>query len=282
MSAVSKQGGLRMSLAWLALIGAIFLPVWFISAGLGSKYGLWGWQFGLGKMYMAWGPILIMIVAAIGVIALIAALVKAPRARPLVLSLFALFITGMVAGRLAVMANLAQSLPPIHDVQTDWSDPVRFSDALMKTRAETEGVNPVEDNPMIPDSEGVNARWPGMGGRSVAEVQAERYEPIQTMIKQVPPEKLYTAAFLTLNDLGIEIVTNDEENYRLEGTYTTRLFGFKDDVAIRIRPKGTSGSEMDVRSVSRVGLSDVGVNFERVYAILEGVDQRLDTLEAEE
>lgn len=277
MSVVSKDGGVRLMIAWIALLAALFLPLWFFGAGLGTKWGLWSWQFGLGKMFMAWGPIVIGVAAVIGVLALILGLIKSPRGKPVFLACLSLFIVGMVGGRLGFLANVAVSLPPIHDVQTDWSDPVRFSEAMMKERAKTEGVNPVEDDPKI--SERAAAKWPDMVGRRVADVQAERYEPIQTMISNVTPEQMYTAAYLTLNDLGIEIITEDEENFRLEGTYTTKLFGFKDDVAIRIRPKG-QGSELDVRSVSRVGLSDVGVNFERVYAILQRIELRLDQLKA--
>lgn len=267
-----------MKLAWLALASALFLPVWFVAAGLGSKWGVWSWQFGLGKMFMAWGPLLLGAVLVICIVSLIAALIKAPRVRPLVLTGVALFIFGMVAFRLAVMANVAQNLPPIHDVQTDWSDPVRFSDAIMSERSKVEGVNPVEDDPVI--SEQAEANWPDMVGRRVAEVQAEKYEKISTLITVVEPEKVYVATTLTLDELGIEIVHEKKgpNVYVVEGTYTTRLFGFKDDVAVRIRPKG-KGSEIDIRSTSRVGLSDVGVNFERVYAILERLKLRLQELD---
>lgn len=278
MAEVSKSGGARLTLAWVALASALFLPVWFVGAGLGSKWGLWSWQFGLGKMFMEWGPLLLGAVLVICIVSLIAALIKAPRVKPLVLTGVALFIFAMVAGRLAVMANAAQNLPPIHDVQTDWSDPVRFSDAIMSERNTVEGVNPVKDDPVI--SEQAKSRWPDMVGRRVADVQEEKYEKISTLITVVEPEKVFVATTLTLSELGIEIVHEQKgpDVYLVEGTYTSRLFGFKDDVAVRIRPKG-KGSEVDIRSISRVGLSDVGVNFERVYAILDRLKLRLKELD---
>ncbi|MCZ0942003.1 MAG: DUF1499 domain-containing protein, partial [Gammaproteobacteria bacterium] len=53
----------------------------------------------------------------------------------------------------------------------------------------------------------------------------------------------------------------------IEATATTFWFGFKDDVAVRVRPH-PQGALVDVRSVSRVGRSDGGVNAKRIGEIL--------------
>ncbi len=272
----SKKGGIRLTLAWIALIGALLLPVWFIVAALGTSFGLWGWQTGLIQMTITWGPMLIGAVGLISLIALILGLIKSPRIRPVLLSVGALLVTFLVFGRLAHMGSVAGELPPIHDIQTDWSDPVRFSETVMEMRGPES--NPVVDDPVVPEL--AKARWPDLAGRKVSEVQAEKYEPLQTMIREVSPEVMYTAAYLSMNEMGIELVTEDEENYRLEGTFTSQWFGFKDDVAVRIRARG-QGAEMDVRSISRVGLSDLGANVERVHTLLEKVDARLDQLKTE-
>jgi uncharacterized protein (DUF1499 family) len=60
-----------------------------------------------------------------------------------------------------------------------------------------------------------------------------------------------------------EIVAADSTSGRIEATATTRWFGFKDDVVVRIRAEA-DGSRVDVRSVSRVGRSDVGANAARI------------------
>ena len=57
---------------------------------------------------------------------------------------------------------------------------------------------------------------------------------------------------------------------RLEATDRTRWFGFRDDVVVRVRPDGT-GSRVDVRSVSRVGRSDLGTNARRIRAFLDSL-----------
>jgi fatty-acyl-CoA synthase len=52
----------------------------------------------------------------------------------------------------------------------------------------------------------------------------------------------------------------------VEATWESFWYGFKDDVIVRIRPE-EAGSRIDLRSVSRVGMSDLGANCERVTAL---------------
>jgi uncharacterized protein (DUF1499 family) len=70
--------------------------------------------------------------------------------------------------------------------------------------------------------------------------------------------------------LGWYIVASDAPAGRIEATDTTTWFGFQDDIVIRVRPEPT-GSRVDVRSVSRVGSSDVGANAKRVRAFLKAM-----------
>jgi hypothetical protein len=56
---------------------------------------------------------------------------------------------------------------------------------------------------------------------------------------------------------------------RIEAVATTRWFAFKDDIAIRISPAANGGSVLDIRSASRVGLSDLGTNARRIRTFLK-------------
>ena len=59
------------------------------------------------------------------------------------------------------------------------------------------------------------------------------------------------------------------EEGRFEATETSAFFQFKDDVVLRVRPSETGErSIVDMRSVSRVGISDLGMNAKRVRAFL--------------
>ena len=61
----------------------------------------------------------------------------------------------------------------------------------------------------------------------------------------------------------------------VEGTDVTFWYGYKDDVVVRVRDSGT-GSVVDIRSKSRVGVSDLGANAKRVRALGEEIRRRLD------
>ena len=63
------------------------------------------------------------------------------------------------------------------------------------------------------------------------------------------------------------IVAADRASGRIEASATTPWFGFTDDVVVRIAP-APGGSRIDVRSVSRVGKSDLGVNARRIRDFL--------------
>ena len=68
---------------------------------------------------------------------------------------------------------------------------------------------------------------------------------------------------------GWEIVTTDAERGILEAVDTSFFFRFKDNIVVRVRPAAEgSGSLVDMRSISRVGVSDVGVNARRVRDFL--------------
>jgi len=73
--------------------------------------------------------------------------------------------------------------------------------------------------------------------------------------------------------MGWTIKAENVQAGTIEATAETFWYGFKDDVAIRIQPAEGGGSIVDVRSVSRVGGSDLGANAERVKAYLTRLAQ---------
>ena len=80
--------------------------------------------------------------------------------------------------------------------------------------------------------------------------------------------------------MGWTIVDANAQDGRIEATDTTRWFRFKDDIIIRVRPSqdgsttATPASIIDVRSVSRVGKSDLGTNARRIRNYLKALTAR--------
>jgi uncharacterized protein (DUF1499 family) len=150
------------------------------------------------------------------------------------------------------MRKTASSVPPIHDITTDTANPPVFV-AIAPLRAEApNGVEyKAEDN---------------------AAQQQEAYPDIEPLVTDVPPAEMFSRAEATARAMNWEIVATSPEEGRIEATDTTMWFGFKDDVVIRITPEG-EGSRLDIRSMSRVGKSDIGKNAERIRAFLAKVQQ---------
>ncbi|MCO6441602.1 MAG: DUF1499 domain-containing protein [Nitrococcus mobilis] len=137
----------------------------------------------------------------------------------------------------------ARSVPPIHDITTDTAQPPAFH-ALLSARRKA-------PNPAV------------YGGPSVARAQQQAYADIQPLYLQVTPKQAFAAALEVAKDMGWGIVAAAPPAGRIEATATTFWFGFKDDVVIRVRAAGP-GARVDIRSVSRVGVSDLGKNAERI------------------
>ena len=100
-------------------------------------------------------------------------------------------------------------------------------------------------------------------GEETAKQQRQAYPELSTYQSLESPNELFSAALLAVDKMGWELVESSEAESRIEATATTTWFGFKDDVVIRVRSTA-DGSELDIRSKSRVGRSDVGKNAERI------------------
>jgi uncharacterized protein (DUF1499 family) len=83
----------------------------------------------------------------------------------------------------------------------------------------------------------------------------------------MPPAAAFDRAMAAVRAMNWEVVAADPSGGRIEATDRTPLFGFRDDVVVRVRPDG-KGSRIDVRSLSRVGVGDLGTNAKRVRAYL--------------
>ena len=108
------------------------------------------------------------------------------------------------------------------------------------------------------------------GGPEIAAKQRAAYPDVRPVTLADPPARAYERALEAARGQGWEIVAAVPAEGRIEATDTTRWFGFKDDVVVRVKPEGT-GSRVDVRSLSRVGRSDVGKNANRIRAYLRAL-----------
>ena len=146
----------------------------------------------------------------------------------------------------------AQHAPRIHDITTDTADPPHF-EAILPLR---------RDAPNTAE----------YGGPAIAAQQQAAYPDIRSLLVARPPGEVFDLALAKVRAHGWHVVDAQRPRGRIEATDTTFWFGFKDDIVIRVRTVA-GGSRLDVRSVSRVGLSDVGTNARRIRCFLQEMRQ---------
>ena len=98
---------------------------------------------------------------------------------------------------------------------------------------------------------------------AVAATQSKAYPDVKPHILEVPPSEAFARARAAATKLGWHITSARPDEGTIEATDTTGWFGFVDDILVRVRPEGR-GSRVDMRSTSRVGKSEVGMNAKRI------------------
>ena len=228
----------------LALGLALIAFAMLAAAGLGSRLGAWNFRTGFVVLkYGAWCGGTAVLSAIVGAVFS----VRRKRYLGLILGVVAL-ACGTVAVAIPVSWRLAAGRAPrIHDITTDIVNPPRFA-ALLPLRV---GATNSAD----------------YGGPEVAAQQRRAYPDIKTAVLNLPFDRAFNRALDTAHAMGWQIITSEPKEGRIEATDTTFWFGFVDDIVIRVTPAGYRAL-VDIRSASRVGISDVGTNARRIRAFL--------------
>jgi Protein of unknown function (DUF1499) len=223
---------------WTAAIGLLLVA---ISAG--HRFGIIGWQAAFGALGLS-GLLMIiaLITAGLGLLRSGGSAGSASRPATWLALVAALAVTGV-----NVNGMRSFSAPPIHDITTDLVNPPMFVDA-------------------IPIREAAGAANPPMYfAAEVAPLQAKAYPDLATIVIPAPADQVFEKSVATAKALGWEIIAAVPAEGRIEATATTPWIGFKDDVVIRIVNAGTE-TRVDLRSKSRVGRGDAGMNAKRIRA----------------
>lgn len=228
-----------------------------LAAALGTHAGLWTYKVGLPMILPA---------VAIGLAALVAGIVWAVTAlirnssqgiRYGVIGLFGAVLV------LAVPINglrLALTSPPIHDISTDVEYAPAFKALLPLRKGAANG--PEYDGPKL-------VTLPNGKVTTVTALQKKYYGDVIPFAQFIKPAKLFWRALNIANQTGWHVVAFDVKDGRIEATDTTFWFGFTDDIVIRVRQAGKLGARLDIRSKSRVGVSDLGRNAARLRTYLK-------------
>jgi uncharacterized protein (DUF1499 family) len=222
----------------LALAAALVALAMLALSGPLVRFDIWSYRTGLSVF--RWS---VYVAIAAAVLAAIALLLPSVRARGARLSIAALLIGLLVLYPPLAFLKQARAVPPINDITTDTENPPRY---MTTTRA-----------------------YPGA---EFARQQRAAYPDIVPQQMPMLPRDAFARALKAAEAMGWEVVGRDAAAGTIEAVDTTKWFGFKDDIAIRVRaadPGSPNLSQLDIRSKSRVGRSDLGTNAQRIRAYLQ-------------
>lgn len=155
----------------------------------------------------------------------------------------------VVLGWVFVLAYGTAQAPAIHDITTNIDDPPVFEAAAAE------------------DSRDAGFAYPS-GGAAVPDQQRQAYPELDTLHLDISRDEALWRVRHTAEDLGWTPILEDLENGRFEFSDATPWFRFVDFVAVRVRDDG-AGAAIDVRSVSQVGVGDLGENAARIGRFLD-------------
>ena len=159
-------------------------------------------------------------------------------------------ILGLVpVGVMGPQMAAAVDVPPIHDITTDTANPPEFV-----------AVVPLRENAPNGYEYGFSEAWPA---EKLGAATIEAYPGLKPIESDLSVADAVDRTEAILQAMGLQIVAVDKSAGLVEATATTFWFGFKDDMVVRVVGDG-EGSKIDLRSMSRVGQSDVGANAARI------------------
>jgi uncharacterized protein (DUF1499 family) len=223
-------------------------------APLGWRLGWWHYRFGLYRLLPASGAL--AIVAATLSLATLA--LGRSKLSPPALAMLALTLA---VGAGVVYAPLhytyaRRNLPLINDISTDTADRPAFRAVLAARAAES------VDRTDTPEPK-------------LSRLQVAGYPDLATIRTALPVSRTLSEALAVAKSMpGWAIVAVDADAGRIEASQRSRWFGFTDDIVIRVADDD-AGSRIDMRSASRKGSRDYGVNAARIRGYMGALKRRI-------
>ena len=253
-----SRGTTRITGLALALsVGGLVLA---LAAGVGNGAGSWGFKIALLMLVIGFLAAIGGGLAAIMGFALGRRRGAANGRATLVALAVSIIFCGFVGSQIAT----AMGVPMIHDVTTNLADVPQF--ATLAVRTDNLAAVPDGGDPVLAAMD-PQARWQAIHRKGYPDLQ-----PVHLALDTAQAMKRATAL---VQARGWTIAKVDAAGGKIEATATSLFFRFKDDIVIRVRPDvlPAGGAIVDMRSISRVGQSDIGVNARRIRDFLRDLKQ---------
>jgi uncharacterized protein (DUF1499 family) len=204
-------------------------------------------------------------VVAIG--SLVAGLLKKPRRRGVIaVAIAGILLPGGILVGFGSAANKATG-NPIHDVATDTATPPPFSAETMAARQQSGANTLIDYQQPLGETEMFAGSPPELKIKSQAQIITNTYANLAPLpLGGASKADAVAAVAAAMGNMGLSDIRTDIEAGRVEGVAETFWFGFEDDVVARVGEQ-----QIDFRSVSRVGQSDLGANAARIAELRDQV-----------
>jgi uncharacterized protein (DUF1499 family) len=231
-----------MIVAWLAFYDSL-LAVALVAAGMTGAH----WRFFspfVGFQVFVLGFLLGIVALLLGIIGIFATRnpMRAPaRPRAVIGTVLGL----IVAGPIILMILTSGKYPAINDITTDTEHPPEFAHAG--------------------DLNANHGRDMKYDVAKYAAKQQQGYGQLDALKMPEPPDDAFKNVSRVASQMPDWTITNSDSSSRtIEGYSTSRLFHFNDDFVIQVRAGDGGGSLLEMRSKSRDGIGDFGVNYTRI------------------
>jgi uncharacterized protein (DUF1499 family) len=244
---------LLITVALLAFCAAATIAL----AGPGTRFGWWDYGTGLAVMRGMKVPAIILAGLA-GVLTLVALVTGSGLA-------FLLLVATLAAGGAAMVPvkfeQLVGAYPLIHDITTDFDNPPAIVTGAKQPRKNSAAY--------------VGAQKAPRSSLTIAEAQQKAFPDIEPMVLDISVDEAAKRAQSVIVDMNMDVLHVEPrgEATVIEAIFKSFWFGFIDDFVVRLTPEGQS-TRVDVRSKSRVGLSDLGANAKRVREFFDQLRKR--------
>jgi len=240
-----------MKFARILLYFTFFVALIFLMSGYGYQWNIW--ELGTGFTLLRYAAYASIGILAVSVVSLW--FLRKSGFKAVFYLIIVLILSGVASGTALYWQQRAQSVPAIHDISTDLESPPEFV-AMVRLRADA-------PNP------------PEYAGEETANAQREAYPDVEPLMLNENVQRVMDEAVLLVVNRGWKLVAINRQEGRIEATENLAWFGFKDDVVLRFTETG-EGTRVDMRSKSRIGRSDVGVNAKRIEQFLDDLEDRLE------